>query len=101
VLPADPPPPRAERAATLLLHDEPNLRVVAFHLQPGQRVPPHRSGSTVLLQVLEGGGVFTGESGSRVLAEGDTAVFGPNEEHAVEAAAAPLRFLAILAPAPT
>ena len=29
------PEPNAERPATALLHDEPNARIIAFHLEPG------------------------------------------------------------------
>jgi quercetin dioxygenase-like cupin family protein len=100
VLAADPVPPRSDRFATRLLHDEPNLRIVSFHLLPGQRVPPHHSDSTVVVQVVEGAGVFTGKAGGALLAEGESAVFAPGEEHSVEAAGIPLRFLAILAPRP-
>jgi hypothetical protein len=63
-LATEPVAPREDRPTTRLLHDEPNARVVCFQLLPGQRVAEHRSASTVLVQVLEGEGVFRGENGS-------------------------------------
>jgi quercetin dioxygenase-like cupin family protein len=61
LLPTDGPAPRPERPATQLHHDEENARVVAFCLLKGQQVAPHHSESTVIVQVLEGEGVFRGE----------------------------------------
>ncbi len=101
VLDTQPAVVREDRPATRLLHDEPNARVVAFHLLPGQRVAEHRSPSTVLVQVLEGEGVFRGEDGERRLAAGDAAVFAPGEVHAIDAPDGPLRFLAMIAPGPS
>lgn len=100
VLPFEPPPPLEDRPAALLLHDEANARVVAFHLRPGQSVPAHRSDSTVILHVVEGAGTFRGTAGESLLGPGETAVFTPGEEHAIEAAAVPLHFVAILTPRP-
>jgi quercetin dioxygenase-like cupin family protein len=84
----------------MLLHDEANLRVVAFRLLPGQEIPPHRSPSTVAVQVAEGSGTFKGEDGEAVLRAGETAVYAPNELHAIIAGTEPLRFLAFIAPRP-
>lgn len=100
VLPITPPAPRADRPATQLLHDEANARVVAFHLQAGQSVPEHRSVATVILQVVSGTGTFRGNDFEAQLGPGETAVFEPNEEHAIEADQGPLHFLALLAPRP-
>lgn len=96
----DPPPPRAERPATRLLHDEPNARVVAFHLLPGQEVPAHHSPSTVLVHVVSGRGVFAGEDGSALLDAGGVAVFRPGESHAIRASDGPLHFVAVITPGP-
>ena len=101
VLPLAPPPPRADRPATLVVHDEPNVRVVGFHLQPGQRVPPHRSSSTVLVRVVSGSGLVRGEGDERLLHPGEQAVYAPGEVHAIEAGAEPLHFVAILTPSPS
>jgi quercetin dioxygenase-like cupin family protein len=91
---------RPDRAASEVLHDEANGRVVSFHLLPGQRVPPHRSDSTVLVQVIAGSGHFRGAESEAVLSAGECAVFAPGEMHAVEAGTEPLRFLAVITPRP-
>lgn len=101
VLPTAPPPTRPDRHATQILHDESNARVVSFHLAPGQAVPPHTSGSTVVVQVLEGRGVFRGVGSEAELGPGGTAVYAPGELHSMHPAGeGSLRFLAIIAPRP-
>lgn len=100
VLRAEPPPARHDRPATRIQHDEPNARVVAFHLLPGQVVHPHRSASTVLLQVVSGTGTFTGEADAEVLRPGDTAVYAPEELHGIAAGDQALHFLAFITPRP-
>ena len=74
-----------ERPATAIVHDSAEARLVVFRLAPGQEVRPHRSTSTVMLTVLEGSGVLSGESGGtsveRPCAVGDVAVYDPNELH--------------------
>lgn len=92
--------PRPERYATWLVHDEPNLRVIAFHLEPGQAVPSHRSPSTVVVQVLEGAGLFRGETGEIRLEAGESVVYAPGESHSMEPVDGALRFVAILTPRP-
>lgn len=99
-LDAAPPPSRADRPATRILHDEPNLRMIAFHLLPGQTVPPHRSTSTVLVQVIAGRGRFIGEDAEATLRPGESAVYRPGETHSIEALDEPLVFHAVLAPRP-
>ncbi|HEX6940857.1 MAG TPA: cupin domain-containing protein [Longimicrobiales bacterium] len=94
------PAARADRPASAVLHDEANVRIVGFRLEPGQRIPPHRSASTVIVHVTEGRGTFIGADGQALLAAGDTAVYAPGEMHAIEAGDGPLRFLAIIAPRP-
>jgi quercetin dioxygenase-like cupin family protein len=101
ILPTGVPAPRPDRPATQLLHDEPNTRVVCFHLAPGQQVPPHTSGSTVVVQVLDGHGIFRGETGEARLGAGETAIYRPDELHSMEPDGdGPLRFLAIITPRP-
>ena len=101
VLPTDAPAPRDDRAASAVLHDSADARVVAFTLKPGQHVPPHRSKSTVVVQVASGEGTFRGGDGvGHVLRAGGAAVFAPQEEHSIEAGAEPLRFIAVISPAP-
>jgi len=94
------PAPRAERPATHLLHDEPNVRVVAFCLQEGQEVPAHKSASTVLLTVTEGEGLFRGDEGEVLLWAGESVVYAPGEMHSIQARGGKLRFMAIIAPRP-
>lgn len=94
------PPARPDRPATRVLHDEPNLRVIAFHLQPGQAVPPHKNTSTVLVQVVSGSGRFMGDGAEATLRAGESAVYRPGETHSIEALAEPLVFHALLAPRP-
>lgn len=101
ILPAEGPVARPDRPATQLLHDEPNARVVAFHLAPGQTVPPHRSDSTVVVQVVEGSGLFRGAESEARLGPGQTAVYPPGELHSMASAGGgSLRFLAIITPRP-
>ena len=95
-----PPPARPDRPATRVLHDEPNLRVIAFHLLPGQTVPPHHSTSTVLVQVIAGAGRFSGEDAELTLRLGESAVYRPGETHSITALDEPLVFHAVIAPRP-
>jgi quercetin dioxygenase-like cupin family protein len=94
-------PAREDRPATQLLYDEGDVRVVSFHLLAGQEVPPHRSTSTVVVQVTDGQGYFAGDDGETFLDAGDVAVFAPEEKHSIRATDRPLRFVAILSPRPT
>lgn len=91
---------RPDRPATAIAHDEPNARVVAFHLLPGQRVPPHRNRSTVVVAVIAGEGTFRGADGAALLHAGQVAVYAPEEEHSIEAGSEPLHFVAVIAPRP-
>jgi quercetin dioxygenase-like cupin family protein len=97
---AETPAPRPDRPASAVIHDEPNARVVAFHLLPGQRVPEHNSDSTVTVHVVSGSGTFEGTDASVTLKAGEAAVYAPGEMHAMEAGAEPLHFLAVIAPRP-
>ena len=100
ILPTRRTPFKEERPATELLHDSAEVRVVSFHLLAGQEVAPHRSDSTVLVQVIDGEGYFGGADSEVRLAAGDAAVFTPGEIHAIRAPEGPLRFTAILSPRP-
>jgi quercetin dioxygenase-like cupin family protein len=92
------------RPATAVIHDEPDARLVVFRLAPGQAVPPHRSASTVLLTVLEGAGVLSGEDGGapqeRACAAGDAVAYAPNELHGMRAEERELLLLATITPRP-
>lgn len=95
-----PPATRPDRPATQLLHDEENARVVSFHLLADQQVAPHRSESTVLVQVVQGEGLFQGEGDEVHLLAGETAVFAPGEMHSMRPVGGALRFLAVITPRP-
>lgn len=94
------PAARTDRPASEILHDEPNVRIVCFHLLPGQSIPAHQSGSTVIVEVVGGGGLFRGENTEVWLAAGEGAIFTPLELHAISTRDEPLRFLALIAPRP-
>ena len=88
--------PNPARPATQVLHDEPGVRIVSFHLLPDQAVKPHRNQGTVAVLVVEGEGYFAGAEGERLLAVGEGAVFEPGEVHVIRTAAMPLRFVATI-----
>ena len=93
----------ASRPATAILHDSPDLRVVVFRIGAGQEVPPHRSPSTVMLSVLSGAGVLSGESGAQTeatCATGDAVTYAPNELHGMRAIAEEMVVLATITPRP-
>ena len=100
VLDAAPPAARPDRPATQLVHDEESVKIVSFHLLANQEVPPHRSGSTVVVQVIEGEGLFRGGDDEAHLLTGETAVFAPDEMHSMKPVGGALRFLAIITPRP-
>ncbi|HSJ05941.1 MAG TPA: AraC family ligand binding domain-containing protein [Longimicrobiales bacterium] len=95
------PEPRADRHASAVLHDEANVRLIAFSLGPGQVIGTHRSASTVLVHVVRGSGRFEGEAGAAELEAGGTAVYAPDEAHGMTAGADGLEFLAVLSPGPS
>ena len=93
-----------ERPATAILHDSPDARLVVFRIEPGQAVAPHRSTSTVTLQVLRGTGTLSGEKDdkpeTRNVASGDVVIYAPNELHGMRAADEQLLLLATITPRP-
>ena len=93
-----------DRPATAVLHDAPEARLVVFRLAPGQAVPPHRSTSAVLLEVLEGTGFLSGDAdgapAERPCAAGDIAAYEPGELHGMRAGGEELLLLATIAPRP-
>ncbi len=96
--------PHADRPATAILHDAPDLRLVVFRLSPGQAVPPHRSTSTVMLTVLAGSGVLAGQGvagpDERVCVAGDCVTYVPSELHDMRATDSELVVLATITPRP-
>jgi quercetin dioxygenase-like cupin family protein len=94
-------PPRPDRPSSRLLLDSGHVRVVTFHLGPGQEVKPHRSPSTVLAQAIEGEGELSGGDGGITLAAGDAAVFERRGTHEIRTLDVPLRLLAIITARPS
>jgi quercetin dioxygenase-like cupin family protein len=96
--------PAGDRPATALLLDSPDARLVTFRLAPGQVVAPHRSSSTVLLFVLAGSGMLSGEEGAepgeRPCTAGDLVAYEPNELHGMRATDSALVLLAAITPRP-
>jgi quercetin dioxygenase-like cupin family protein len=89
-----------DRPATAVLLDTEDVRVVVFRLTTGQSVPPHRSPSSVLLSVLSGTGVLSGEAEERTCAPGDTVAYAPTELHGMRAINGELLLMATITPRP-
>ena len=96
--------PNPSRPATAVLHDSADVRQVVFRLAPGQSVPPHRSTSTVLLTVLDGAGVLSGEgeggNAEHHCTAGDIVAYEPNELHGMRAEGETMLLLATITPRP-
>lgn len=94
----------AARPATAAIIDTPDVRALVFRLAPGQAVRPHRNASTVLLTVLEGRGILSGEENGapvdRECSAGDMVAYQPNELHAMRAGETELLLLATITPRP-
>lgn len=88
------------RPAISVMHDSPDARLVTFRIEPGQRVPPHTSVSTVILTVLSGSGTVTGGDEERAVVAGDVVAYEPGEMHGMEAGDETLMILATIAPRP-
>lgn len=93
-------PPNGGRAATSLVHDSSDARVVLFRLEPGQSVPVHTSESTVLLMIISGTGSVTGGGGERSVKPGDIVAYAQNEPHGMKAAGEQFVIAAVIAPRP-
>jgi quercetin dioxygenase-like cupin family protein len=95
---------RTDLPATSILLDSPDARLVVFRLAPGQAVPSHRSASTVLLSVLKGSGMLSGDCDGipteRACATGELVVYEPNELHGMRATDVELILLAVITPRP-
>ena len=92
------------RPATAVVHDTDDVRLVVFRLAAGQEVPPHRSGSSVMLTVLEGEGLLSGEENGAPVhvpcKQGDVVTYDPNELHGMRSQSGELLLLATIAPRP-
>ena len=96
--------PNAARPATAVVYDTPDARLIVFRLAPGQTVPPHRNSSSVLLTVLEGTGILSGEGEpgetERRCTAGEVMAYPPNELHGIRALDTELLVLATITPRP-
>jgi quercetin dioxygenase-like cupin family protein len=88
------------RPATAVVHDTPDARLVVFRIAPGQAVAPHRNGSTVILTVLDGRGIVSGEHEQRQVSAGEVIAYEPNELHGMSAVDAEFVLLATITPRP-
>ena len=92
------------RAANALIHDSDDARLVVFRIEPGQAVAPHRSPSTVVLSVLEGTALLTGdengESCESTHVAGSAVVYAPGELHGMRAEQDTVLLLATITPRP-
>lgn len=90
----------ANRPATAVVLDTPDVRLVVFRIEPGQVVTPHTNPSTVLLTVLQGEGIISGGDGDHAAKAGDVFACEPNELHGMRATGGELQVLATIAPRP-
>lgn len=88
------------RAATSLIFDSIDVRLIVFRLAPGQEVAPHRSPSTVMLTVIQGEGVLVGGDGERRCRAGEVVLYAPGELHGMRAIDSELQLLATITPRP-
>jgi quercetin dioxygenase-like cupin family protein len=91
---------RAGRAATALVHDCADARVVVFRIDPGQEVPVHTSTSTVLLAIMAGSGTVVGADGEQAVRAGDLVAYAAQEPHGMRAHGRQLVIAAVIAPRP-
>ena len=91
---------RADRPATAIVHDSPDVRLVVFRIEPHQQVATHTTASTVVLTVIEGTGFVSGAEGERAAMIGDVIVFEPREPHAMRANDSRFMVLAAITPRP-
>ena len=92
--------PHPARPATAVLLDTPDVRLVVFRIAAGQAVPPHRSPSSVVLTVLEGGGVLSGENAEQDCDAGTVMAYAPEELHGMRATEREMLLLATITPRP-
>ena len=89
-----------QRPATAVIHDTPDARLVVFRISPSQSVAVHTSPSTVVLTVLAGSGVISGENAQEAVTVGDVVTFAPREPHGMTAPVEEMIVLATITPRP-
>ncbi len=94
----------AGRAATAIVHDSPDVRLVVFRLEPDDTVAMHTSTSTVVLSVVSGTGVISGPIDGEIrdvtVSAGTVVTYEPNELHGMRAPRGPFVVLAAITPRP-
>lgn len=93
-----------DRAATAIILDAPDARLVAFRLSAGQEVPMHSSTSTVILSVVSGTGVISGRIDGtihdREVGVGAIVAYEPGELHGMRALNEVFVVIATITPRP-
>lgn len=95
---------KPDRAATAIVHDSDDARVVVFRLDPRQIVALHSSDSSVMLSVVRGPGYVSGLIDGAVseiaVSSGAVVAYQPNEPHGMRAGPNVLVIVATIAPRP-
>lgn len=95
---------KPDRAATAMIHDSDDARVVVFRLDAGQIVALHSSDSSVMLSVVRGpgyvSGAMDGEVKETAVDTGAVVTYQPNEPHGMRAGASVFVLVATIAPRP-
>lgn len=90
--------------ANAIIHESADARLVVFRIESGQSVAPHRSTSTVVLSVLEGTAVLSGEENGQSVESshdaGSAVVYAPGELHGMRAEQETVLLLATITPRP-
>ena len=89
-----------DRPAVALAHDADEGRLVIFRIQPGQRVAPHTSTSSVFMTVVSGTGFVLGGEGERAVRAGEVLAIAPREQHGMRAEHEELVIAALITPRP-
>jgi quercetin dioxygenase-like cupin family protein len=100
----------AGRAATAIVHDSADARMVVFRLDAGDAVAMHTSTSTVILSVIRGTGIISGPAGGEtgetgetqdvIVSAGTIVTYEPDELHGMSAPGGPFVVLATITPRP-
>ena len=89
-----------DRPAVALAHDADDGRLVIFRIEPGQRVAPHTSTSSVFMTVVSGTGFVLGGDGERAVRAGELLAIAPREPHGMRADREELVIAALITPRP-